>query len=1671
MPLANRITAGRPQLLDLPTFTGLAEEWPMFFIEFRQSTATYGYGQIENTYRLRKCLQGDAKKLVEGLLMYPQNVEQVLYTLQLSYGRPESLIRSQLEKIRGLRPIEEHELAKIIPFAATIQSVVSFLNNEIMQSHLSNPVLLEEIVGKLPPTQRLAWAKESAPLTQPNVQHLSTWLTGLAYYAGVASTSTSGTNTTRKDTRGPKSNFVGSLAEAHEDGARQHSKAPNNNCSICDTGSHQLADCTAFCNMSVNKRWEIVKAEKRCSTCLHTKHRRSDCRSSITCGVGRCNARHHKLLHNQRSTAVEEPEPSGEPAPATTDQAMVGLSRRVRTSTPSVLYRTLPVVLWGPNGQIPTYAVFDEGSFTTLLDDELASQLGLVGQNNPLKLQWYKDRTNTVEPSRSVSLQISGPAKFAKKYELEGVRTIDGIVLPSSVMGSEQLREEYAHLKNVPIPDLHNAKPRMLIGLNYSTLGLHDEEIRGRDDEPIAAKTKLGWLVYGPCSKADDRENALLYTRAEEQTLEELHQCVKDYYTTENFGVSVLNNLPKSADEKRALEILETTTVRVGPRFQTGLLWRNDDTQLPDSRSMAMRRLRNVEDKMARDSTYAAMYKENIENYVKKGYARKLTATEAAKTSRRTWYLPHFGVSNPNKPGRLRLVFDAAAAVEGVSLNSMLLTGPDQIQSLSTILHRFRLGAVGICGDIREMFHQILIQPEDRDSQRFLWRGGNPSIPPDTYVMDAMTFGASCSPCSAQHVKNANADDYKEQYPDAVKAIHESHYVDDYVISFATPEDAIRVTTEVVQIHARGGFELRNFVTNCPEVMSAIGGRPESTTSNLPDEGALHTDKILGMLWDTKHDCFTFRFKCHRIDADVRSGARAPTKREILSVAMSTFDPFGLLANFTIHAKLLVQELWRAGLGWDEQVEGDTLERWRTWLDELRRISECLVPRCYSGVIRTTKELQLHLFADASEAAFSCVAYWRIQVSEDEYDVSFIAGKTKCAPPKMLSVPRLELQAAVLATRLSASIKEIHNELLPKKIVYWTDSTTVVSWVRSDHRRYKSFVAHRIAEILEGSDERDWRWIPTKENVADDATRARLPLSFDAKSRWLNGPDFLRQPESHWPLEPESRRSAETNEEIRHCLLQIVEPADCGLLDLGPILQLTSALRVMAYCFRFAHNARNPDNKTRGEFTVDEMEAAERDLVRRTQCEHFADERAALMIGQPVARSSSLRLLSPYLDGEGIIRLNGRINAAVAVDEDTRRPIIMPKTNKLTTLIVAHYHRLLKHQNQESIVCAVRQRYWIPHLRTLVRKAQLECIFCRVRSAKPAAQIMGQLPEDRVTPNVRPFTFTGLDYFGPVNVTIGRRREKRWVALFTCLTVRAVHLELARDLSTDACILCLRNFINTRGAPRRIRSDNGTNFVGAAKELNNAVGDLDQNAIKRELTGRGIEWLFNSPANPEAGGCWERMVRSVKRVLSVTLHEAAPQVETLRSLLIEAANVINSRPLTHVPVSSVEEEPLTPNHFLLGTNNATQTTPDPDVPDHCLRKQWRIARLLANRFWRRWILEYLPELTRRTRWHDEVPALKIGDLVLIVDEAARGQWKRGIVAETFAGPDGRVRSAMVRTSSTMLRRPVTKLALLDIRTGDGEPASVAVHGGENVADGPATGAGGERDVDEQEDAV
>ncbi|XP_017482824.1 PREDICTED: uncharacterized protein LOC108371732, partial [Rhagoletis zephyria] len=334
-----------------------------------------------------------------------------------------------------------------------------------------------------------------------------------------------------------------------------------------------------------------------------------------------------------------------------------------------------------------------------------------------------------------------------------------------------------------------------------------------------------------------------------------------------------------------------------------------------------------------------------------------------------------------------------------------------------------------------------------------------------------------------------------------------------------------------------------------------------------------------------------------------------------------------------------------------------------------------------------------------------------------------------------------------------------------------------------------------------------------------------------------------------------------------------------------------------------------------------ELRTAEIEVCRLAQREVFGEEIQLLADGKFLPKSSTIYSLTPILDEDKVLRLAGRIDRAKCVAADTNRPIILPKVHALTTLIVRHFHERYQHQNQDTICSVIRRKFWIPCIRQHVRSAKVHCQLCKNMSAKAKPPLMGQLPEDRLIPFIRPFSYVGLDYFGPLAVTVGRRHEKRWVALFTCMSIRAIHIELAKDLSADSTIVCLRNFMNRRGVPVRIRSDRGTNFVDASKE---ELVLIDQR-VADECARRGVEWVFNTPANPSAGGIWERMVRSVKRVLAFVLKEKAPQAETLISLLIEAENLVNSRPLTHLPLESDSAEPLTPNHFLLGGPNFVQT--------------------------------------------------------------------------------------------------------------------------------------------------
>lgn len=1638
-PSPSQLAARHVMARDLPQFSGNPEDWPIFISSFNNSTLACGYNGAENLARLQRCLKGHAYESVKSRLLLPESVPQVIETLRLLYGRPELLISALLQKVRSVPAPKADRLETIIDFGLAVRTLCDHLEAAGLPEHLSNPTLLMELVEKLPPHTKMQWAERMQQHAVVNLKTFGDFMQGVVTAVSRVTTHVGGSSSGQQKQR-QKGAVNSHTSEARAEPVSESEIPKERLCFCCKKSDHRIAECTVFKSYSVDDRWKFAQSNGLCRSCLNA-HGRRTCRNSAQCVIEGCQYRHHPLLHSNRST--------GQPTPTvSTVQNHIH-----RQQEQALLFRIVPVILSGPRASIETYAFLDDGSDLSLVESSLVEQLGIDGWTKPLCLKWTGNVTRVEPESKQVRISIRG-SNSPKPFFLNDVRTVKEITLPEQSLDYADLAQRYRYLQGLPIVSYEKAVPRLLIGVNNVNLTVPLQVKEGKKDEPIGVKTRLGWTVFGGSGKGNT--HTINFHSCECACDQELHQTVKDYLTMEDAGVKPVPAL-ESEEDKRARSIMEQTTVRVGDRFETGLLWRYDDVELPDSYKMAVKRFECLERRMNRDPVLAANLKKQIEEYVAKGYAHRATEDELKQADpKRIWYLPLGAVTNPRKPGKVRLVWDAAAQVNGISLNSMLLKGPDQLTSLPNVLFVFRQFWVGVSADIKEMFHQMLIRALDRHALRFLFRN-DPSEPLETFMMDVATFGATCSPASAQYVKNTNAAEFADGFPRAVEGIIKNHYVDDYLDSFESEDEAVRVSQEVKTIHQKGGFHIRNWLSNSTDVLGELNEEEQLESKNLCLSATDGNDRVLGMLWQTAEDELQFSVKMKdEVQAVIDSGDR-PTKRQMLKCLMGIFDPLGLLSVFLVHGKILLQDAWRAGLKWDEEIPNEIFDRWTRWTGMFRKIADLRIPRCYfvKATRQTYDQLQLHIFVDASEAAFSAVAYFRVVDAAGKVECTIVAAKTKVAPLKPLSIPRLELQAAVLGSRLMSFVQDGHNVEVKQRFL-WSDSATVLAWLRADHRRYKQYVACRVGELLTATDVAEWRWVPSKLNPADAATKWGKNPCPDATDEWFRGPEFLRLPEEEWPKQANHLEHPE--EELRPCFVIQGTTIPATVVNFSRFSKWRRLLGTVAYVHRFADNCRR---KVRGEkvetsyLSQDELKRAKNTVMRMVQREEYPDEMEILARGETeVHKTSCLYQLTPIVDEYGVMRVGGRTGAAPHATFDAKFPVILPRKHTVTRLIVDDFHRAFRHRNSETVVNEVRQFYNIARLRTVVKQVTAACQWCKVAKAIPTVPRMAPLPAARLSSFTRPFTYVGIDLFGPLLVKVGRSTAKRWICLFTCLTTRAVHVEVAYSLSTSSCVSCIRRFVCRRGAPAEIYSDNGTNFQGAENVLRKQIEEI-QSELAATFTNTDTKWIFIPPAAPHMGGAWERMVRSVKTAMQTAYNnDRKLDDEGLETLVVEAEGIVNSRPLTYLPLDADEGEALTPNHFLLGSSRGVR---QPTVafidPVTALKNSWNQIQHQLDIFWKRWTREYLPVLTRRMKWFGDVKPVAEGDLVLIIDDGRRNGWLRGRVKEVVPSKDGRVRQAVVQTARGILKRPVAKLAVLDVGSEGKTGTGGQCYGGEDVAAG------------------
>ncbi|XP_062713981.1 uncharacterized protein LOC134290796 [Aedes albopictus] len=1624
-PTSAQLSARQFLAKKLPVFTGRPEDWPMFMSSYQTANEACGFSNVENLARLQECLKGQALEAVRSRLLLPNAVPQIINSLQMLYGRPEQLLNMLLSKVRKAESPKADRLNTFINFGMIVQQLVDHLEATNMRDHLVNPMLIQELVEKLPAGTKMEWVRYKRQVVGVTLRTLSDFLSEIVRDASEATLYNDLTLLPRaphdnRPSRKGKANKEGHEGFVHTHGAtvnvgsgkkpaetHQGSRTP---CPMCDRTDHRVRNCSEFRKLEPADRMKAVEKWELCQICLND-HGKAKCKLNIVCKVDNCGQRHNTLLHQPRSMLRSD----------CNTHMQVGLCQ-------PIIFRMVAVTIYNGYHAINTLAFLDEGSSYTLIESSLTNRLKIKGQTLPLRVTWTAGMTRLERESQQLQLTLSARGSN-EKYLIRNVHTVQSLKLPEQALRYAEMANQYRHLQNLPVVDYDKEPPKILIGLKHLHLFAPLESRVGKPGEPIAVRSKLGWTVYGSQIPDEVTSPYVGYHSCDGVTNQELHDLLRSHYALEDAGISV-DVLPESNEDLRARHIMESTTEKIGDRFQTGLLWKEDDPQFPDSYSMAHRRMKCLERRLQKDPELEKNVQTQIVEYQHKGYCHKATENELTSVDpRKVWYLPLSVVLNPKKPGKVRLVWDAAAAVQGVSLNSQLLKGPDFLTSLPSVICQFREHRIWFGGDIREMFHQVRIRPEDRQAQRFLFSG-------QVYVMDCAIFGATCSPSQAMYVKDSNAKQWESKYPEASMAVVRKHYVDDYFDSTHTVEEAVQRAREVRFIHSQAGFEIRNWVSNSEAFLQQLGETERSEAVHFNRDKSTDTERVLGIIWSPAEDVFKFSTKIRDDLLPYLLEGKRPTKRIVLSCVMSLFDPLGLLAPFTIYGRILIQSLWRTGCEWDETIDDESARKWALWISRLSVVESVKVPRYHfgDGILLKKDSLELHIFTDASECAYGCVAYFRIMAGGVPR-CSLVQAKSKVAPLKPCTIPRLELMAAVLGARMVSTIKESHN-LEIQRVYLWTDSRTVHSWIRSDLWRYRIFTALRVGEILNRTMASDWRWVPTRLNVADEVTKWSNGPKLETDSRWYKGPSFLYLPEEAWPTQPEI--TPNVREELCTTFLfhdlEFAEP----IVDVMRFSKWNVLVRTVACVHRFIRNLRRrqqgrpiealpttdkvrsvvrrlvPSNKQA--LRREEFQDAERFLWKMAQGERFAAEIRILQQNRsgknlPKAeKDSDLHKLSLVLDEFGILRHEGRTAEAQFLPFEVRFPIVLPRKHPITIKLLEYYHQKFGHANRETVVNELRQRFYISHIRAQLKKVMQECI-----------------------------CFTGVDYFGPLIVTVGRHTEKRWVSLFTCLTTRAIHLEVSHSLSSQSCVMAIRRFACRRGASKEV------------------IGSISENCSDI-FTDARTKWNFNPPAAPHMGGAWERLVRSVKEAMKVFEDGRKLTDEVLLTTLADVEDMINSRPLTYVPQESAEAESLTPNHFIRGLPSAGRDVFESMTGDaEALRDSYKRSQQLSNKIWKRWLEEYLPSINKRSKWHAESEPITEGDIVFVADEDNRKLWVRGVVQEVIRSADGRVRQAIVRTKKGLYRRAVAKLAVPEIRTVNSGSNESAQESRGGAVEAPPTG--------------
>lgn len=1592
----------------IPTFTGKYTDYYDFINIFNAMIDNdQSLSPVQKFYYLKGYLSGEPEALIHNLKLNNDSYVEALRLLRDRYDNKTKIIQELINTLLDLPVITRSTTLTLRNIISDVKQHLAALRNLDEPVDSWNSILVCILLRKLDLHTSRAFQMDRDNKSLPTVNELLAYLERRA----LALENTNVSMQKQQPQRLTSFAVAAPLAAS--------------SCLYCKS-AHKLFQCPSFKMITPSKRMEFVSLHKLCKICL-SMHK-FKCKYHFRCAE--CKKEHNTLLH------LSEPQ-QGSSAIALLSNACPG-----QVLLPTALVKLTPQF----GTTIFARALLDSGSQASFITQKLSNLIGIVPKNSNTTIIGIANAKQTA--NQCINLDVhSAVYPFKVNVNCHVVKII-----------TTKLPQKYIDITQINLPancmlaDKSFNKPGdvdLLLGADVFFQVLLPQHEKTTDNRELALESKLqhskqpsiihtsfGYIVAGH-SSLEAAKNKKVVSLICQECDGNLNSCLKDFWKSELVPEIFPDKLP---EHKYCEKLFNETTELENNKFQVSLPikvpLKQVNSELGESFHLAYKRFLNLEKRLQKDPTIFQQYKSFIDQYLelKHGEYKDINSYNLSKDP--VCFLPHFPViNNTARSTKLRVVFDGSMLTnKKVSLNNILFNGPVVQKDLFDILLAFRLEKYFFICDIKMMYRCINLNPSHRSLQNILWRE-SPDEDIKCIQLNTVTYGLKSSSFLATRCLKELADRYKHQFPLASAILQHNTYVDDILVNSHCKNVLINMQNELIQLLDLGGFQLHKWASNCNFVLTNVDKNVRNETEVMHHKSEINV-KTLGINFNTQNDIFKSTCPepyCSQNDS----------KRDILSYISKFYDPLGLMGPIFVQAKIIMQKLWSSSTNWDDTPPDDIRQLWLDFIKNLSFMDALVIPRCVK--LQNDVTIQLIGFADSSSVAYGCALYLRSIDTQGKVLVRLLCSKSRINPlRKELTVPRLELNSAVLLAKLA---KRVLNTLCVKiqvKNTYlFSDSQIVLAWIKTDVAKLQPYVANRVRAIGDLVLGCHWQYINTEDNPADCLSRGLQPHELRNHTLWWYGPSFLHC--KNHSLELQFKTTLINLPELKNTsakstvVCNTTTATDSDIYDyLKRYSSINKMVRVLAYVVRFCNSVKSNATKHRDFLNSNELNTALMMIVKHEQDIHFSSEIRLLNSQKQI--SGNLKPLTPFLDANGILRVGGRLQNAT-IPYANQHPAILPKESTVTALIIKNEHIKLLHAGQKLILSSLRQRFWIIDGLRSIKKVIYKCVTCFRMKAEATTQLMGSLPTQRINIS-RPFSKVGCDFAGPVLVKNCRIRKpligKGYIVLFICFATKAIHLELASDLTTESFLAAFKRFIARRNLPSDVHCDNGSTFKGARNQLNELFrlqsSQTHKDQVQNFASSRGINFHFIPSYSPIFGGLWESGVKSTKYHLKRVVGKALLTYEQLNTVLIEIEGVLNSRPLTAISSDVNDFSYLSPGHFLTGA--PLNTYPEHDIKDRpiSLLKYWSVVVNMKQNFWRYWSKHYLSQLQSRPKWRNVMPNVNIGSLVILCNENISPlQWPMARVTKVYAGKDGHVRTVEVKTANGHTHnRSVTKVCVLPI---------------------------------------